>query len=59
MITERSFLIEEGREEGRKEGEEVGRRKTAKRMLKRGRLTYEEIAEDSGLTLEEVTALAK
>ena len=51
MITERSFLIAEG--------EEVGRRETAKRMLKLGKLTHKEIVMCSGLTLEEVAALAK
>ncbi len=54
---------EEGREEGRQEGREEGRLKaneeTAKRLLKRGRLTHEEIAEDSDLSLEEVERLAK
>ncbi len=32
---------------------------TAKRLLKRGRLTHEEIAEDSDLSLEEVERLAE
>lgn len=54
---------EEGREEGRQEGREEGRLKaneeTAKRLLKRGRLTHEEIAEDSDLSLEEVERLAE
>lgn len=52
-----------GREEGRQEGREEGRLKaneeTAKRLLKRGRLTHEEIAEDSDLSLEEVERLAE
>lgn len=54
---------EEGRQEGREEGREEGRLKaneeTAKRLLKRGRLTHEEIAEDSDLSLEEVERLAE
>ncbi len=33
-------------------------RQTAVKMLKRNKLSIEEIAEDSGLTLEEVKALA-
>lgn len=32
---------------------------TARKMIKRGKLSYEEISEDSGLTLEEVKALAE
>lgn len=32
---------------------------TAKRMLRRGKLTSEEIAEDSGLPSEQVEALEK
>lgn len=49
------FYTKEQREEGRKEGSI----KTAKRMLKRGVLTYEEIAEYSDLPVEEIEKLAK
>lgn len=49
------FYTREQREEGRKEAS----MKTAKRMLKRGVLTYEEIAEDSDLPIEEVKKLAE
>ena len=31
----------------------------ALKLLKRGKMTFDEIAEDSGLTVEEVTELAK
>ncbi len=34
------------------------KRETALRMLKRGKLTIEEIAEDTGLNVEEVEQLA-
>lgn len=44
---------------GRKEGIMSDKRETALRMLKRGRLSVEEIAEYSGLTIEEVTELQK
>ena len=44
---------QEGVEEGRKEG----RKDTALRMLKAGKYTLDEIAEMSGLSLEEVKAL--
>lgn len=36
-----------------------GKREAALRMLKRGKLTIEEIAEDSGLSVEEVEQLAE
>ncbi len=48
-----------GREEGRQEGRLKANEETAKRLLKRGRLTHEEIAEDSDLSLEEVERLAE
>lgn len=45
------------RDQAREEAEKETARKTALRMLKRGKLTVEEIAEDSGLTVEEVKKL--
>jgi len=48
----------EGRKEGRKEGMENARIKNAKAMIKNGKLSLEEIAECSGLTLEKVRELA-
>ena len=49
----------EEREEGIKEGEKRASRNSALRMLKRGKLTLEEIAEDTDLSLEEVKELAE
>ena len=46
-------------EEAYAEGKLEGNKETALRMLKRGRLSVEEIAEDSGLTIEQVTELQK
>ena len=52
----------EGREEGRAQGREEGRAEEKKsgaaRMLALGKLTYEEIAQASNLSLDEVRALA-
>ena len=45
------------RDEARKEATVENARKTALRMLKRGKLTVEEIAEDSELSVEEVKQL--
>ena len=49
----------EEREEGREEGKREGRKSAALRMIKRGKLTLEEIAEDADLPLEEVKELAE
>ena len=55
--------IEVGHEAGRLEGVKAGRlensKTTALRMIKSGRITFEDIAEFSGLTLEAVKMLAK
>lgn len=50
-------LYKEGRKEGRKEGHKEGRLETARKMLAAGKLTLEEIAEYSGLPLDEVKRL--
>ena len=54
---------DEGREQGIEEGIEKGRSEerlaTAKRMIKNGKLTMAEIAEYSGLAIEEVRKLAE
>ena len=47
------------REEGVKEGKEEQAIKTAEKMLKRGKLTYEEIADYTGLPVEKIEELAK
>lgn len=49
------FYTREQREEGRKEGSI----KSAKRMLKKGMLAHEEIAEYTGLSLGEIGELAE
>ena len=46
-------------EEAAEKAIEKNERETALRMLKRGRLSVEEIAEYTGLTIEEVTGLQK
>lgn len=48
----------EGRKEGRKEGEEAAKKELAVKMLKRNKMTEEEIAEDTGLPLEKIKVLA-
>lgn len=54
-----SSASEELREEGREEGREEAREEFAVRLLKKGKMSYEEIAEISSLTLEKVMSLAK
>lgn len=51
-------LREEGREEGISLGINENKKETAQRMLRTGKLTMEEIAEYSGLNVEEVEELA-
>ncbi len=51
-------LREEGREEGITLGISENKKETAQRMLKTGKLTMEEIAEYSDLSVEEVEQLA-
>lgn len=50
-------LWEEGRKVGEKEGRKEGRLETARKMLIAGKLTLEEIAEYSGLPLDDVQHL--
>lgn len=47
-----------GRKEGRQEGRKENQEETARRMLKTGKLTVEEIAEYSGLSIADVERLA-
>ena len=54
---ERLIGREEGREEGRKEGREEGREETAKRMLKLGKNTLEEISICCNLDIERIKEL--
>tara|TARA_R110000851_G_scaffold203777_10_gene355666 strand:- start:695 stop:925 length:231 start_codon:yes stop_codon:yes gene_type:complete len=46
-----------GRLEGRQEGEQLGIAKTARNLLKLGVLSNEQIAEATGLTVDEVARL--
>ena len=50
--------LEKGREEGREEGRAEGLMEAAQRMLEIGKLSIEEVAEYSGLSVEEVQKLA-
>ncbi len=50
-------IYEEGRQEGIQEGVHEANIKTAKRMIQRNNFAREDIAELTGLTLEEVEAL--
>ncbi len=50
--------ISQGISQGRLQGISQNQRETALRMLKRGKMTVEEIAEDTGLDIEEVEQLA-
>ncbi len=52
--TEARTILKQGKSQGMNEA----KRETALRMLKRGKLTFEEIAEDSGLSVAEVEKLA-
>ena len=54
----RGALIETSARKLKNEAENETKRITALRMLKRGKLTIEEIAEDSGLSVTEVEQLA-
>ncbi len=45
--------------EGIKEGERNAKFETARRMLARGKMSAEEIAEDVGISVEEVMALSR
>ena len=52
-------LWNEAANEGKKEGKKEGQREAAFRMLAAGTLTFEQIAEFSGLTIEEVKQIQK
>ena len=55
LETEARTILNQGKSQGKNEAN----RATALRMLKRGKLTLEEIAEYSGLSISEVKALAE
>ncbi|MBX9706052.1 MAG: Rpn family recombination-promoting nuclease/putative transposase [Gammaproteobacteria bacterium] len=49
--------IEQGIQQGRKEGEHKNAEKVAKRLLAMGKLSFENIADVSGLSMDEIKAL--
>ena len=51
-------MMEEANSEGMQKGMQQGAQETAQRMLNKGRFSYEEIAELTSLTVDEVQALA-
>ena len=51
-------ILNQGINQGISQGISQSQRETALRMLKRGKMTAEEIAEDTGLSLSEVEQLA-
>ena len=57
--TEARTILNKGISLGISQGISETRKKTALKMLQRGRLTIDEIAEYSGLNVTEVTQLAK
>lgn len=61
--TEARTILNKGKKEGRREGRIEGRkenqRETAVRMLKAGKLTFEEVAQYSGLDIEQVKQLGR
>ena len=50
---------EEGREEGLKKGREEEKKSLAASLIKLGKLTLEEIAVSTGLTIEAITSIEK
>ncbi len=56
--TDARIILKQGIEQGKSQGIDETRRKTALRLLKRGKLTIEEIAEDTGLSVSEVQQFA-
>ena len=51
--------IELGIDQGKRQGVIQNQRETALRILKRGKLTIEEITEDTGLSVTEIERLAE
>lgn len=58
-IRDQRHMLASGRREGEKIGEERGKLEMARKMLDRGRDTLEEIAEITGLSLEEIQKLIR
>ena len=56
--TEARTILNQGISQGIDQGTSMANRKTAFRMLKRGKLTIQEIAEDTGLSVAEIEQLA-
>lgn len=55
--TEARGILNRGIEQGINQGRIEMKRETARKLLKRGKLTVEEIAEDTGLSIKEVEQL--
>ena len=56
--TEARTILNQGIKQGKTQGISETKKQTALRMLKRGKMTVEEIAEDTGLSVTEVEQLA-
>jgi len=56
--TEARTILNQGIKQGKSQGISETKRQTARKLLKRGKLTVEEIAEDTGLSVMEVEQLA-
>ena len=59
MCTLFEEIAKDSRDEGRNEGKTEANIETAKRMLSRGKLSVEEIAEDTNLPIETILKLQK
>jgi len=55
----KDYLYQEGREKGREEGREEEKREIVAKMLAKQKLSIEEIAEVSGVTVAYVESIAK
>ena len=56
--TEARTILKQGIKQGKTQGISETKKQTALKLLKRGKLTVEEIAEDTGLSVTEVEQLA-
>ena len=57
--TEARTILKQGIMQGKSQGMDEANKKTALKLLKRGKQTVEEIAEDTGLSVAEVKRLAE
>lgn len=56
--TEARIILNQGIKQGKSQGISETKKQTALKLLKRGKLTVEEIAEDTGLSVTEVEQLS-